>query len=302
MKPMYINGEWVASSTGETLDVFDPATAAVIDSVPNGTAEDAVKAIEAAKAAFNEWRWVTALERCEMLHEAARKLRDHFDDVVEVLTREEGKAISENEEEVEWTIGTMDYYAELARNYRGRVVPPGERSQFNFVLKEPYGVVGCIVPFNYPLLLMIWKVAPALAAGNTVIIKPSTHTPLSTLRLAEVVFDHFPPGVVNVLTGRGSQVGDVLVEHPDVPVIAFTGSTAIGQRIATLAAKRIKRLHLELGGKDPFVTPAAMTISWGLLFGTSLTLIMVPCIYAIIDDITVKVAGHATVAQNNKNK
>jgi betaine-aldehyde dehydrogenase len=253
MKPMYINGEWVSSSTGETLDVFDPATAAVIDSVPNGTAEDALKAIEAAKAAFKEWRWVTALERCEMLHEAARKLRDHFDEVVEVLTREEGKAISENEEEVEWTIGTMDYYAELARNYRGRVVPPGERSQFNFVLKEPYGVVGCIVPFNYPLLLMIWKVAPALAAGNTVIIKPSTHTPLSTLRLAEVVFDHFPPGVVNVLTGRGSQVGDMLVGHPDVPVIAFTGSTAVGQRIATLAAKRIKRLHLELGGKDPFV-------------------------------------------------
>jgi acyl-CoA reductase-like NAD-dependent aldehyde dehydrogenase len=170
-----------------------------------------------------------------------------------VLTLEEGKAISENEEEVEWTIGTLDYYAEMARNYRGRVVPSGERSQFNFVLKGPYGVVGCIVPFNYPLLLMIWKVAPALVAGNTVVIKPSSHTPLSTLRLAEVVFDHFPPGVVNVLTGRGSQVGDLLVGHPDVPVIAFTGSTAIGQRIATLAAKRIKRLHLELGGKDPFV-------------------------------------------------
>jgi acyl-CoA reductase-like NAD-dependent aldehyde dehydrogenase len=154
MKPMYINGEWVSSSSGETLDVFDPATAQVIDHVPNGTAEDAVKTIEAAKAAFDEWRWVTALERCEMLHEAARKLRHHFDDVVEVLTREEGKAITENEEEVEWTIGTMDFYAELARNYRGRVVPPAERSQFNFVLKEPYGVVGCIVPFNYPLLLM----------------------------------------------------------------------------------------------------------------------------------------------------
>jgi betaine-aldehyde dehydrogenase len=253
MKPMYINGEWVASSDGGTLQVFNPATEEVIDTVPSGTAEDTVKAIEAAKVAFKEWRWVTALERCEMLHEAARKLREHFDEVAELLTLEEGKALPENEEEVEWTIGTMDYYAELARNYRGRVVPPGERSQFNFVLKEPYGVAACIVPFNYPLLLMIWKVAPALAAGNTVIIKPSTHTPLSTLRLAEVVFDHFPPGVVNVLTGRGGQVGDVLVEHPDVPVIAFTGSTEIGQHIARLAAKRIKRLHLELGGKDPFV-------------------------------------------------
>ncbi len=253
MQPMYINGEWVTGSSGETLEVFDPATAEVIDTVPNGAAEDALKAIEAAKTAFNEWRWVTALERARMLQQAADKLRLHFDDVVELLTLEEGKAISENEEETEWVIGTLEYYAGLIRHYRGRVIPPSDRSQFNFVLKEPYGVVGCIVPFNYPLLLMIWKVAPALAAGNTVIIKPSTHTPLSMLRLAHLVLDHFPPGVVNVLTGRGSRVGDVLVEHPDVPVIAFTGSTGIGQRIAGLAAKRIKRLHLELGGKDPFV-------------------------------------------------
>ncbi len=253
MKPMYINGQGVTSSDGETIKVFNPATEELLETVPNGTAEDAVKAVDAAKKAFKTWRWVSALERCELLHEAARKLRVHFDEVVELLTLEQGKAIAENEEEVEWTIGTMDYYAELARNYRGRLIPPGERSQFNFVLKEPYGVTACIVPFNYPLLLMIWKVAPAIAAGNTVIIKPSDHTPLTTLHLAEIVFDHFPAGVVNVLTGRGDRVGDVLAEHPDVPVIAFTGSTAIGQRIAGLAAKRIKRLHLELGGKDPFV-------------------------------------------------
>jgi len=253
MKPMYINGEWVKSSDGETITVFNPATEEVFDTVPNGSAEDAMKAIEAARIAFQEWRWVTALERAEMLQQAAGKLRDHYDEVVELLTLEQGKAISENEEETEWVIGTLEYYAGLARNYRGRVVPPADRSQFNFVMKEPYGVAACIVPFNYPLLLMIWKVAPALAAGNTVIIKPSDHTPLSTLRLAEIVFDHFPAGVVNVLTGHGDRVGDVLVEHPDVPVIAFTGSTAIGQRIASLGAKRVKRLHLELGGKDPFV-------------------------------------------------
>ncbi len=252
-QPMYVNGEWITSSDGETIDVFNPATEELLASVPNGSADDAVKAIEAAKIAFQEWRWSTALERAEMLQEAARKLRDHFDEVVELLTLEQGKAISENEEETEWVVGTLDYYAGLIRNYRGRVVPSADRSQFNFVIKEPYGVAACIIPFNYPLLLMIWKVAPALAAGNTVIIKPSDHTPLTTLRLAEIVFDHFPPGVVNILTGRGDRVGDVVVEHPDVPVIAFTGSTAIGQRIAALAAKRIKRLHLELGGKDPFV-------------------------------------------------
>jgi len=253
MQPMYINGEWVEASDGETIEIFNPATEEIIDHVPNGSAADALKAIAAAKHAFNEWRWTAALERSEMLQEAARKLRERFDEVVELLTLEEGKAICENEEEVEWTIGTLEYYAGMIRNQRGRVLPPAERSQFNFIIKEPYGVVACIVPFNFPLLLMIWKVAPAVAAGNTVIIKPSDHTPLSTLRLAEIVFDHFPPGVINVLTGRGERVGDVLVEHPDVPVIAFTGSTAIGQRIATLAAKRVKRLHLELGGKDPFV-------------------------------------------------
>jgi betaine-aldehyde dehydrogenase len=253
MKPMYINGEWVEASDGATFDVYDPASEEIIDSVPNGTPEDALKAIAAARTAFEEWRWVPAVERADMLHEAANKIRAHFDELVRLNTLEEGKPIPEHEEEMEWTLNTLRYYAEMARNYRGRVVPSAERSQFNFVLKEPYGVAACIVPYNYPMLLMIWKVAPALAAGNTVIIKPSSHTPLATLRLAEIVFDHFPPGVVNVLTGKGGRVGDVLVEHPDVPVIAFTGSTAVGQHISRLAANRIKRLHLELGGKDPFV-------------------------------------------------
>ena len=253
MKPMYINGEWRTSSDGDIIEVFNPATEELLDVVPNGTAEDTLQAIEAAHQAFQSWRWVTALERAEMLQEAARKLRANSAGVLELLTLEQGKALPENEEEIEWVIGTLDYYAGLIRNHRGRMLPPADNSQMNFVLKEPYGAVACIVPFNYPLLLMIWKVAPALAAGNTVIIKPSDHTPLATLRLAEIVFDHFPPGVVNVLTGHGDRVGEVLVEHRDVPVIAFTGSTAVGQRIAGLAAKRVKRLHLELGGKDPFV-------------------------------------------------
>jgi betaine-aldehyde dehydrogenase len=187
-----------------------------------------------------------------MLHEAAGKIREHFDDVCRLLTLEEGKPLSENEEEVEWVIGTLDHYAEYARTYRGRLLAPADRDQFNFVLKEPYGPVACIVPFNYPLLLLFWKVAPALAAGNTVLIKPSSHTPLSALFLAEVAFDHFPPGILNVITS-GPGVGDALVGHPDVPLIAFTGSLAVGQHIARLAADRVKRTHLELGGKDAFV-------------------------------------------------
>ncbi|MCI0396493.1 MAG: aldehyde dehydrogenase family protein [Chloroflexi bacterium] len=252
MKPMYINGRWLESDSGVTLSVLDPAREEVLENVPAGDAADAAKAVAAASAAFDQWRWTPGLERAEMLHEAARKIRDHFDDVARLLTLEEGKAISENEEEVEWVIGTLDYYAEMARTYRGRLLAPADRSQFNFVLKEPYGVVGCIVPFNYPLLLMIWKVAPALAAGNTVVVKPAVQTPLSTLLLAEIAFDHLPAGVFNVVTG-GATAGEALVIHPDVPVIAFTGSVAVGQRIARLAADRIKRTHLELGGKDAFV-------------------------------------------------
>ncbi|MCA9989797.1 MAG: aldehyde dehydrogenase, partial [Anaerolineales bacterium] len=207
----------------------------------------------AAEAAFAEWRWVPGVERAAMLHEATRKMAAHRETLVHLLTLEEGKPIPENEEELEWVIGTFDYYAEMARTYRGRLLAPAGRSQFNFVMKEPYGVVACIVPFNYPLLLLAWKMAPALAAGNTVILKPANETPLSTLRLVELAFDHFPTGVVNVITGDGPRAGEPLVTHPAVPVIAFTGSTAVGQRIARLAAERIKRTHLELGGKDAFV-------------------------------------------------
>lgn len=253
MKEMYINGRFSASESGETMNIVNPATEEVLDSVPNGNEADAHKAVAAAQAAFAGWRRVPGPERCQMLHEAAHKVQAHFDELARLLTLEEGKPLPENEEEVEWTIGTFDYYAEMARTYRGRVLAPAANSQFNFVLKEPYGVVLCIVPFNFPLLLMAWKVAPALAAGNTVIIKPAEKTPLTTLRLAALAFDHFPPGVVNVVTGEGARLAEPMVKHRDVPVIAFTGSTAVGQRIATIAAQRIKRTHLELGGKDAFV-------------------------------------------------
>ena len=134
--------------------------------MPFGIEADAGFAADAAERAFKSWRWVPGLERCEMLHEAARKIRTHYDEISRLLTLEQGKPQPENEEEVEWVIGTLDYYAEMSRVYRGRLLAPAERSQFNFVMKEPYGPVACIVPFNYPLLLMIWKVAPALAASN----------------------------------------------------------------------------------------------------------------------------------------
>jgi len=249
----YINGKFTKSSGTDRIDVVNPATEEVLDWVPAGTVSDAHAALRAAKEAYTEWRKVSANRRAQLMHEAAAKMRSHKDRIVRLLTLEQGKPVPENEEEFEWLTNTFDYYAELGRHERGRVLPSGEYSQLNLVLKEPYGVVLCIVPWNYPLLLMAWKVAPALAAGNTVIIKPSELTPLTTLYLAQHCWDDFPPGVINVITGYGPDVAEPLVLHRDVPVIAFTGSLAIGQRIALLAAPMMKKLHLELGGKDAFV-------------------------------------------------
>jgi len=250
---MFIKGKFSKGHATEVIQVINPATEEIIDEVPSGTAGDAHTAVEAARSAFQVWRKTPASERAAMLHAIADKIRAYHREIVRLLTMEEGKPLPENEEEVWWTEETFDYYAELGRHERGWVIPPGDASQFNFVIKEPWGIVACIVPWNYPLLLMAWKVAPALAAGNTVIIKPSELTPLSTLFLAKVAFDHLPPGVVNVLTGYGQQVGEPLVTHPEVSMIAFTGSLAVGQHIAGLAAPQMKHLHLELGVKDAMV-------------------------------------------------
>ncbi|MFN2273935.1 MAG: aldehyde dehydrogenase family protein [Anaerolineales bacterium] len=252
-KPMLLNGEWTLDGLGETIEVLNPATEETLARVPRAGAETAHKAIAAAQAAFPSWRRMPASERAQLLHGAARRAHQHFDELARLLTEEEGKPLPENEEELEWTINTFHYYAELGRHDRGRVLPPADPDQFNFTLKTPYGVVACIVPWNYPLLLMAWKVAPALAAGNTVVIKPSELAPLSILRMAEIAFQELPPGVVNIITGFGPEAGEPLVMDPAVRVIAFTGSLATGQRIASLAAPEMKKLHLELGGKDPMV-------------------------------------------------
>ncbi len=249
---MLINGERVPSATGEVFDVQDPATEEIIAQVPMGNEEDARRAISGANEAFKCWRKTTAHDKAELLHEVARKIRERTEDLATLLTREGGKPLAENRDEMGWSAACFDYYAELQRNTRGRVIPSVEPSQLAMVLKEPYGVVAAIVPWNYPILLMAWKVAPALAAGNAVIIKPSEMTPLTTLLFAEI-FDHLPPGVVNIVTGFGATVGRELVCSPHTHMIAFTGSFATGREIAHLAAERVKKTHLELGGKDAFI-------------------------------------------------
>jgi betaine-aldehyde dehydrogenase len=249
---MWIGGQRVPSLTGETFEVQDPATEEIIGHAPMGNEEDARRAVRAANDALRDWRRVSAHDRAHMLHEVAHKIRERTEELAALLTREGGKPLGENRDEMSWAAACFDYYAELQRNSRGRVIPSVEPSQLAMVLKEPYGVVAAIVPWNYPILLMSWKVAPALAAGNTVVLKPSEMTPLTTLLFAEI-FDHLPPGVVNIVTGYGATVGRELVVSPGTHLVAFTGSFATGREIARLAAERVKKTHLELGGKDAFI-------------------------------------------------
>ena len=255
MRKLWIDGEFVDAAGGATMTVVDPATEEVVDTVPKGGPADVDRAVAAAKKAFPAWKKVSAWARAELLVEVGRRLRQQKEDFALTLTRETGRTLRKNCGYADWSAACFDYYAGLIRERRGRVIPSAEAGQLNLVLKEPLGVVGCIVPFNYPLMLLVWKVAPALAAGNTVVIKPASQTPLMTLDLHRV-FDHLPKGVVNIITGSGAEVGDALVRHPDVPCIAFTGSTAVGQHIYRLAADRMKKLHLELGGSDAAIVCA----------------------------------------------
>lgn len=248
---MWINGEHVASQSGDTFEVQDPATEEIIDHVPQGNAHDARAAIAAANQAFLDWRKCTAHDRAHYLHTIAARITERTEELATMLTREGGKTLNENRDEMGWCATCFDYYAELQRNSRGRVIPSVESSQLAMVLKEPYGVVAAIVPWNYPILLLTWKVAPALAAGNTVVIKPSEMTPLTTLMFAEI-FSDLPPGVVNIVTG-GPELGRELVTNPGTHLVAFTGSFKTGSEIAQLAAARVKPTHLELGGKDAFI-------------------------------------------------
>ena len=247
---LLIGGEQVAGDGG-SLPVENPYTEAELATVGLPSEEQIDAAIGAARKAARAWAATPAVERAELLHEVANRLRARTDELAELMTQEGGKPLVENSDEVGWTAAAFDYYAELGRNFAGRVIPPIESTQLSLVLKEPLGVVGCIVPWNYPLLLLAWKAAPALAAWNTIVAKPSELTPLSTLALADC-FDHLPAGVVNLLAGAG-EVGEQIVGDERIDCVAFTGSVETGKRIAQRCAERITRVNLELGGKDPFI-------------------------------------------------
>lgn len=251
MESLFIDGEYVQGQSALAIEVENPATEELIAEVPDADAADVDRAVEAARRAQGEWRLVDGLERAGLLHECADRLAQHADELAVLLTREGGKTLKENRDEIDWSVTAFRHLAEIARGSKGRVVGATKPGQMNFVLNEPLGVVVHILPFNYPIVLLAWQVAAALAAGNTCIVKPSEQTPLATLRLGEV-FSPLPAGVFNVVTATGSGAGR-LVEHPGTDMIAFTGSVAVGSRIMAAAAPRIKKLLLELGGSDPFI-------------------------------------------------
>ena len=248
---MLVNGEQV-EGRGPAVAVVNPATEEVIDEVASASPEQVAEAVASSKAAFRQWKKTPAPERGEMMHALSSWINEHSEELATTLTHEGGKPLVENRDEMAWSASCLDFYAEVGRLERGRIVPSGEEGQLSLVFKEPFGVVAAIVPWNYPILLMAWKLAPALAAGNTVVIKPSPYTPLSTLQLAEGFAGIFPPGVINVVTGE-TDVGSALVEAPEVSLVAFTGSVETGKHVMRSAAESLKKVHLELGGKDAFI-------------------------------------------------
>jgi len=250
---LFIDNEWHAAESGERFQVINPATEEVIAEVAKAGAPDVDAAVRAAKKCFesDEWNAMTARHRGVLLGKAADILSERTAEIARLETLHNGKTLFESTIDVSQTVDTMRYYAGWADKVAGDTLP-SNGPFFIYTLKEPVGVVGAIVPWNFPLNLASWKFAPALAAGCTVVLKPATETPLTALAMADIMVEAgFPPGAFNVVPGTGSVAGNALVRHPDVNKVAFTGSTPVGQQIMRDAADTVKRVSLELGGKSP---------------------------------------------------
>jgi len=247
---LLIGGKMVEGE-GAALEVENPATEEIVATVAAASSAQLDAAVAAARAASVQWAAMPGVDRTPMLRNVAEALRARSEELAAIMTTEIGRPLTESADEVEWCAACFDYYAEVARSEIGRVIPPIESTQFAVVVKEPHGVVGCIVPWNFPLLLLCWKLAPALAAGNTAVCKPSELTPLSTLALADV-FAELPAGTVNLVAGAG-ETGAGISDHPGIDCVAFTGSVATGRKVGIACASRNARVNLEMGGKDPFI-------------------------------------------------
>ncbi|KAF0993662.1 aldehyde dehydrogenase [Geobacillus sp. TFV-3] len=255
--PLLINGEWQSSTSGETFPVYNPATGEMVATVAKATVDDVDRAVQAARKAFDEtdWRTMKPKERARVLNAIAQAIAANAQELAYLEAISSGGTIRRiSSIDILQTVDLFQTMANIVEEYpfsETLPIPPFPGPAHNVVWREPIGVCAAITPWNLPLMIASWKIAPALAAGNTIVVKPASYTPLSTLKLAEIISSFVPPGVINVVAGSGADVGEALVRHPQVDKVAFTGSTEVGRRIMALAAETVKNVTLELGGKSP---------------------------------------------------
>jgi betaine-aldehyde dehydrogenase len=250
---MRIGGTDVASPDETWIDVKNPATGEQIDRVPSGSADDVARAVDAAEAASAGWKKKTPRDRGIILFHAAQRVREQHKELARLLTMEQGKPLRESKDEVRGFANILEFYAGISASQQGELVRLGAAGDA-LIVREPLGICGAIIPWNMPVLIMGWKVGPALLAGNTMILKPASTTPLTNIRLAKILdASGLPAGVLNIVTGSGEVVGEALVRHPGIRKISFTGNCVTGRRIRELAMTHLKELTLELGGSDPMI-------------------------------------------------
>ncbi|MFJ5761262.1 aldehyde dehydrogenase family protein [Neobacillus sp. NPDC093182] len=277
--PLFINGKWEPAGNQETFDVFNPATGELVAKVAKGTEEDVDRAVQAARDAFDntDWKNMNPKERAKILYAISYQIAAHAEELAYLEAISSGGTVRRiGNSDILQMVDLFQTLANFTLEYpfsETLPVPPFPGPAHNFVWREPIGVCAAITPWNLPMVIATWKIAPALAMGNTVVIKPASYTPLSTLKLAELISNVVPPGVINVVTGPGAEIGEALVRHPKVDKVAFTGSTEVGRRIMGLASETIKNTTLELGGKSPniLLEDADLSVALpGSLFGVFL--------------------------------
>src|SRR6266487_2630379 len=251
----FINGKWIESSSERTVANINPAnTDDVVGAVRQATREEAKAAVEAAAEAFRSWRATPAPARGKIVARAARLMDEHKEELAQILTREEGKTIGESRGELQRSINVAEFCAGESRRLTGETIPSELPLNFAYTIKQPLGVVACVTPWNFPVAIPVWKIAPALVAGNTVVFKPATLTPGTAVRIVEIFEEAgVPPGVLNMVVGAGSEVGDELITNSTVKAVSFTGSNEIGAALYAQGAKRLMKVQCEMGGKNSIV-------------------------------------------------
>src|SRR6266446_1978527 len=251
----FIGGKWIESTSAKTVNNINPAnTAEVIGANRQATREEACAAVEAASAAFHDWRRTPAPSRGKIVAQAARLMEAAKEELATILTREEGKTISESRGELQRSINVAEFCAGESRRMNGETIQSELPANFAYTIKQPLGVVACVTPWNFPVAIPIWKIAPALVAGNTVVFKPATLTPATAVRIVELFAEAgIPPGVLNLVLGSGSEAGDEIINHPAVKAVSFTGSNEVGIRLYEEVSRRGAKVQCEMGGKNPVV-------------------------------------------------